>query len=327
MILRRGGSRRRAQAGGLYAALVDRLTRTLGKTPDQATPRDIYDALSLAVREELTLRWLSTQRRVADATCQARVLSLGRIPARPSLLNALHSLDGDLVHEARATLKEMGHEFEDIEAQEPDPGLGNGGLGPARRLFPRFDGDASLPGDRVRHSLRLWDLHPGDRGGRRPARDREQLAQAPECVGDAARQRALHGAIRRAERGRRFREGHRRASMGGDGGHLRHRLRPVDPGQPQSDRQSPAPLVGPRHHAVSHRGVQRGRLHRRRARTNRRQEPVAGPLPRRFHPAGQGAAPEAAVLLRERELCRTFSRTISARAERSSPCPTRSPSS
>src|SRR5271169_3419937 len=55
------------QPGTLQAALLDRLTRTLGKNPESATPRDIYDALSLAVREELVLRWLATQRRVAKA--------------------------------------------------------------------------------------------------------------------------------------------------------------------------------------------------------------------------------------------------------------------
>jgi starch phosphorylase len=117
------------QPGMLQAALLDRLTRTLGKNPDQATPRDIYDALSLAVREELTLRWLATQRRVANAHVK-RVcyLSVEYLPGR-SLLNALYSLEGDLVHEARTTLKEMGYELEDIAGQEVDPGLGNGGLG------------------------------------------------------------------------------------------------------------------------------------------------------------------------------------------------------
>ena len=55
------------QPGMLHAALLDRLTRTLGKNPDSSTPRDFYDALSLAVREELTLRWLATQRRVSQA--------------------------------------------------------------------------------------------------------------------------------------------------------------------------------------------------------------------------------------------------------------------
>ena len=46
--------------GSLRAAIYDRLTRSLGKEPETATPRDIYDALSLAVREELSARWLAT---------------------------------------------------------------------------------------------------------------------------------------------------------------------------------------------------------------------------------------------------------------------------
>ena len=55
------------QPGTLCAVLLDRLTRSLGKDPDSATQRDIYDALSLAVREELAARWLSTQRRISQA--------------------------------------------------------------------------------------------------------------------------------------------------------------------------------------------------------------------------------------------------------------------
>ena len=157
------------QAGRLRAALVDKLTRTLGKTPAQATPRDIYDALSLAVREELTVRWLATQRRVADAHVK-RVcyLSVEFLPGR-SLLNALHSLDGDLVHEARATLEEMGCDFEDIEAQELDPGLGNGGLGRLAACF--LDSMATLRypavGYGIRYDYGIFTQVIGADGGQR----------------------------------------------------------------------------------------------------------------------------------------------------------------
>jgi starch phosphorylase len=117
------------QPGTVLASLLDRLTRTLGKNPESATPRDIYDALSLAVREELTLRWLATQRRVANAHVK-RVcyFSVEYLPGR-SLVNALSCLDGALVQEARDALRELGHDLDDIAAQEVDPGLGNGGLG------------------------------------------------------------------------------------------------------------------------------------------------------------------------------------------------------
>ena len=53
--------------GNLRAVIYDRLTRSLGKEPDTATPRDIYDALSLGVREELSSRWVATQHLVSSS--------------------------------------------------------------------------------------------------------------------------------------------------------------------------------------------------------------------------------------------------------------------
>jgi glycogen phosphorylase len=140
------------QPGLLQEALFDRLTRTLGKSLEQANLRDIYDALSLAVHEELMLRWLATQRRVANAHVK-RVcyLSVEYLPGR-SLLNALYSLDGELVHEARTTLKDMGYELDDVLAQEVDPGLGNGGLGRLAACF--LDSLATLQYPAVGYGIR-----------------------------------------------------------------------------------------------------------------------------------------------------------------------------
>src|ERR1700688_3145217 len=157
------------QPGTLQAALLDRLTRTLGKNPDSATARDIYDALSLAVREELTLRWLATQRRVANAHVK-RVcyFSVEYLPGR-SLLNALSSLEGGLLQEARAALRDMGHDLDDIAAQEVDPGLGNGGLGRLAACF--LDSLATLQypavGYGIRYDYGIFTQILGPDGGQR----------------------------------------------------------------------------------------------------------------------------------------------------------------
>jgi glycogen phosphorylase len=157
------------QPGTLHAALLDRLTRTLGKNADTATARDIYDALSLAVREELTLRWLATQRRVSNAHVK-RVcyFSVEFLPGR-SLLNALSSLEGELLHEARDALRSMGHELEDIAAQEVDPGLGNGGLGRLAACF--LDSLATLHypavGYGIRYDYGIFTQVIGKDGGQR----------------------------------------------------------------------------------------------------------------------------------------------------------------
>src|ERR1700724_553552 len=157
------------QPGTLQAALLERLTRALGKNPESATARDIYDALSLAVRKELTLRWLATQRRVAKAHVK-RVcyFSVEYLPGR-SLVNALSCLDGDLLQEARATLRDMGHDLDDIAAQEVDPGLGNGGLGRLAACF--LDSLATLQypavGYGIRYDYGIFTQVLGPDGGQR----------------------------------------------------------------------------------------------------------------------------------------------------------------
>jgi starch phosphorylase len=147
-------SRRHAalQVGTLHAALLDRLMRTLGRNPESATPRDIYDALSLAVHEELTLRWLATQRRVVNARVKRVCYLSGEYLPGRSLLNALSNLDGGLVQEAAAALRSMGHDLDAIAAQEPDPGLGNGGLGRLASCF--LDSLATLHYPAVGYGLR-----------------------------------------------------------------------------------------------------------------------------------------------------------------------------
>jgi len=121
--------------GSLRAVIYDRLTRSLGKEPETATPRDIYDALSLGVHEELSARWLATQRRVARARVKRLCyLSMEFLPGR-SLINALSSLDSELIEEARTAVASMGHDFDSVVQLEVDPGLGNGGLGRLAACF------------------------------------------------------------------------------------------------------------------------------------------------------------------------------------------------
>ena len=138
--------------GTLRVVLLDRLTRSLGKHPDTATQRDIYDALSLAVREELASRWLATQQRVARAgvkrVCYLSVeFLLGR-----TLVNGLSSLDGSLVQEARDVLAELGFDLDRVAEEEIDPGLGNGGLGRLAACF--LDSLATLQYPAVGYGIR-----------------------------------------------------------------------------------------------------------------------------------------------------------------------------
>ncbi|MFL6617250.1 MAG: glycogen/starch/alpha-glucan phosphorylase [Povalibacter sp.] len=121
--------------GAVRDAIVDRLERSLGKSVSSATRRDFYDALAIAVREELAERWIATRSRVAQAHVK-RVcyLSMEFLLGR-SLINALSSFDDGLIDEVRETVESFGHNLEDIAAEEEDPGLGNGGLGRLAACF------------------------------------------------------------------------------------------------------------------------------------------------------------------------------------------------
>jgi len=125
----------RLQAGSVRAALIDRLERSLGKDLASATRRDLYDALSIALRGELAERWVATRRRVGQAHVKhVCYLSMEFLLGR-NLINALSSLDAGLMEETRQALEALGHTLEDVAAEEEDPGLGNGGLGRLAACF------------------------------------------------------------------------------------------------------------------------------------------------------------------------------------------------
>ena len=125
----------RLYRGHVREAIVDRLQRRLGRDPAGVVRRDIYDALVLAVREELTDQWLATWRR-CNAAKVKRVcyLSMEFLLGR-SLINALSTFPPIVLTETREALREMGYDLDAIAEEEEDPGLGNGGLGRLAACF------------------------------------------------------------------------------------------------------------------------------------------------------------------------------------------------
>ncbi len=209
------------QPGTLRAVMLDRLTRSLGKDPDSATQRDIYDALSLAVREDLAARWLATQRRVSQAGVK-RVcyLSVEYLLGR-SLINGLASLDGDLVQEAREALAELGYDLDRVAQEEFDPGLGNGGLGRLAACF--LDSLATLQfpavGYGIRYDYGIFTQVIDEEGRQREIASTWMRERSPwEIARDDARYvvplRAAVASARRMQRDARATAGSRRRTSG-----------------------------------------------------------------------------------------------------------------
>ncbi len=100
---------------------------TLGNDPLKPDRFSCFMGLAYSVRDRLVDRWIRSQRALYD-TVAKRVyfLSMEFLPGR-FLKNYLTSLQ--MEQEARRALQELGFDLDELEEEEWDPGLGNGGLG------------------------------------------------------------------------------------------------------------------------------------------------------------------------------------------------------
>jgi starch phosphorylase len=117
----------------LRRAVYDHLHYTCAKDQASATLRDLYMAMAHAMRDRLLSRWLATRAtyRRLD-TKRVYYLSAEYLLGR-TLAQNLDSLG--LYDLARDALAHRGLSLSDVLEQEPDPGLGNGGLGRLAACF------------------------------------------------------------------------------------------------------------------------------------------------------------------------------------------------
>ena len=112
-------------------ALKDEIRRhiwlSMGRDPAKPNRHACLMGLAYSVRDRLIDKWIRTQRSQYD-TLAKRVyfLSLEFLPGR-FLMNYLISLK--MVAEAREAVGELGFDLDELEEEEWDAGLGNGGLG------------------------------------------------------------------------------------------------------------------------------------------------------------------------------------------------------
>lgn len=117
----------KVKQSSLLTQFAERLEFDLVKDRTTVTDHDILEAISLAVRERLTRNWLKTQREYNDNNGKkVHYLSLEFLMG--SLLgNSLINLG--LHEECRKLLESFDYDLDRIMREEPDMGLGNGGLG------------------------------------------------------------------------------------------------------------------------------------------------------------------------------------------------------
>ncbi len=143
--------------------LDDLLLHEVGVAPADASSRDLLGAAAQAARRGLSRRWVETQAK--ERTEKARrvyYLSMEFLIGR-SLTNSLDALG--LEGAVAGQLARHARRLEDVAGQEPDPGLGNGGLGRLAACFLDSMATLGLPsmgyGIRYEHGMFLQEIQDG----------------------------------------------------------------------------------------------------------------------------------------------------------------------
>lgn len=113
--------------------LVSKLSRYYGTIPTDATAFQIYNATILTVKDILTRKRSDFKNKVKKQGQKKVCYLCMEFLIGPSLKNNLCNLGLEDVY--RDVLAEMGKSLDDFYIMEPDPGLGNGGLGRLAACF------------------------------------------------------------------------------------------------------------------------------------------------------------------------------------------------
>ena len=142
-------------ADALPRRIMDKLLHHVGKAPGAASERDWFVATALAVRDAVVGPWLDSARRAAEGGAKrVHYLSLEFLTGR-LLSDAMGNLG--LTGAVRDALAAAGVDVERVQEQEPDPALGNGGLGRLAACFMESMATLGIPafgyGIRYEHGL------------------------------------------------------------------------------------------------------------------------------------------------------------------------------
>ena len=142
---------------GLRRAYLDNLHYIQGKDEFTATAHDRFMALAYTVRDRLMHRWIAAQRAYADADAKrVYYLSAEFLMGRSTYNNLINLGMADVMRDA---LRDLGLDLTDLLEEEPDAGLGNGGLGRLAACFLDSMATLQLPGGGygIRYEFGIFD--------------------------------------------------------------------------------------------------------------------------------------------------------------------------
>ena len=120
-------------ADAIRRAFLDKLFSIQGKFPELATEHDYYLALAYTVRDLMLRRWVATAATYTRQRARTVCYLSAEYLLGPQLGSNLVSLG--IQEPVRDAVRSLGLDLDTLLAQEPEPGLGNGGLGRLAACF------------------------------------------------------------------------------------------------------------------------------------------------------------------------------------------------
>ena len=142
--------------------LTARLRRQYGKDISQANKHDLFDAVSASALEIIMPNWMETRKAYeAKPTKQLCYLSAEFLMGRALSNNLINS---GIMDQVKEVLKGMNINYDLVEDEEPDAGLGNGGLGRLAACFLDSLATLEYPGHGygIRYQYGMFEQHIED---------------------------------------------------------------------------------------------------------------------------------------------------------------------
>ena len=133
-----------AELSALRNDILRHVTYSIGAAPGEVAPREMFRAVALTVRDRMVDTLLKTEQRYRQADAKRLYYVSMEFLIGRSLRNNLLNLD--LVGDCSQVLEEYGMKLADLEQNEVDAALGNGGLGRLAACFLDSLATLGLPG-------------------------------------------------------------------------------------------------------------------------------------------------------------------------------------
>ncbi|PSR17440.1 glycogen phosphorylase [filamentous cyanobacterium CCP3] len=141
----------------LRRALADNLFYIQGRWPEVASTNDFYLALAYTVRDRMMQRWLNSTRNYFRGEVRVVAYLSAEFLLGPHLGRNLLNLG--ITEPVKQAIQDSGLDFDELAAQEEEPGLGNGGLGRLAACYMESMASLEIPaiGYGIRYEFGIFD--------------------------------------------------------------------------------------------------------------------------------------------------------------------------